>query len=80
MKFVAIGKTFVVKEPVIPSGANKVLFLLALVYLPPLQRVFGTAPVPAVGWLFVLAWMPALYAAEALRRLGKGWWSRCRSW
>ena len=56
---------------------SEILFLLALVYLPFLNSLFGTAPVPWAGWLFVLAWMPSLLVAEGLRRLLEGVWKRC---
>ncbi len=42
--------------------------IAALVYLPGLQWVFGTAPLPAAGWLLLLACMPVLLIADELRK------------
>ena len=42
--------------------------LLAIVYLPPLQRVFGTAPIPLEGWLCLLPWAPAPLLADEARK------------
>lgn len=48
--------------------ASEVLVILAIVYLPFLADVIGTAPFPAAGWLWLLAGVPLLPLAEALRR------------
>ena len=48
--------------------AVEIALLLAIVYLPPLQRVFGTGGIPPEGWLFVLPWAPALLLADEARK------------
>jgi len=48
--------------------ATQLLLLLAIVYVPFLQGVFGTAAFPPGNWLFLLAWTPALFAADELRK------------
>jgi magnesium-transporting ATPase (P-type) len=55
--------------------AAEVALLLAIVYLPPLQRAFGTAPPPAGAWLLALATTPLLVAADELRKR----WQRHRN-
>lgn len=42
--------------------------IIAIVYLPPLQVVFGTAPLNAATWLFIFAWTPVLFTAEEIRK------------
>jgi magnesium-transporting ATPase (P-type) len=49
--------------------AVEVAVLLAIVELPPLQRAFGTAPLPIACWLFAAAAVPLLPLADALRGL-----------
>jgi hypothetical protein len=46
----------------------EIALLLAIVYLPPLQRVFGTGGIPPEGWLFILPWAPALLLADEARK------------
>lgn len=62
----------------IPLFANRMIWvgiaveltlLVALVYLPWLQGIFGTAPLSATDWLFLLACTPALLIADELRKL-----------
>jgi Ca2+-transporting ATPase len=48
--------------------AAELALIVALVYLPPLQWVFGTAPLPAASWLFLLACTPALLLADEARK------------
>lgn len=48
--------------------AVEVVLLLAIVYLPPLQRIIGTAAFPPEHWLFVAAWTPLLFLADELRK------------
>jgi magnesium-transporting ATPase (P-type) len=48
--------------------AVEISLLLAIVYLPPLQRVFGTAGIPLEGWLFILPFAPALLLADEARK------------
>jgi magnesium-transporting ATPase (P-type) len=56
-------------NPLIWGGiATELLLLAAIVYLPALQKVFGTAPFPLAGWLFLLAWIPALPLVDAARK------------
>lgn len=58
--------------------ATELVMVFAIIYFPPLQRVFGTAELPLHYWLFLLAWTPLLLVAEELRkqvvrkRLGAG--------
>ncbi len=57
-------------NPLIWGGvATEMLLLMAIVYLPALQQIFGTAPVPVAGWLFLLAWIPVLPLADKVRKL-----------
>jgi magnesium-transporting ATPase (P-type) len=48
--------------------ASELLLVSALIYLPPLQRVFGTAAFPVSNWLFLFAWTPSLLLADELRK------------
>ena len=48
--------------------ATQLLLLLAIVYVPFLQDVFGTAAFPPGHWLFLVAWTPALFVADELRK------------
>jgi sodium/potassium-transporting ATPase subunit alpha len=45
--------------------AAELALLLAIVHLPPLQRVFGTAPLPAAAWPFLAACAVAMVLADA---------------
>jgi len=47
--------------------AVEVALLLAIVHLPPLQRAFGTARLPAACWLFAAATVPLLPLADGVR-------------
>jgi magnesium-transporting ATPase (P-type) len=42
--------------------------VLALFYIPPLQRVFGTAPVSGYVWLFMFVWPVVILCAEETRK------------
>jgi magnesium-transporting ATPase (P-type) len=42
--------------------------IAGLVYLPWLQSVFDTAPLPAASWLFLLTCLPTLLIADELRK------------
>lgn len=55
--------------------AMAILILIALSYLPPLQAVFGTAPLTFADWLFLLPWPAVLLGCEELR---KAWQRRRR--
>jgi magnesium-transporting ATPase (P-type) len=47
---------------------SEVAIILALVYLPPLQRVFGTAPLPPAYWLLLLPVPFLFFGLEELRK------------
>lgn len=46
----------------------EVLLLLSLVYLPPLQAVFGTAPLGWKEWGFLAIWPPVIILMDELRK------------
>ena len=48
--------------------ASELLVIAAIVYLPPLQAVIGTAPFPAWLWLPLLAAAPALLVIDEARK------------
>jgi len=48
--------------------ATELVVICLIVYVPFLQEVFGTAAIPPVYWLFLLAWAPALLMAEECRK------------
>jgi P-type Ca2+ transporter type 2C len=48
--------------------ASELAVILAIVYLPPLQRVVGTAPFPAWLWLPLLAAAPTLLIVDEVRK------------
>jgi magnesium-transporting ATPase (P-type) len=48
--------------------AVEIALIAALVYLPWLQAIFDTAPLPAANWLLLLACTPALLIADELRK------------
>jgi magnesium-transporting ATPase (P-type) len=50
--------------------ASELLLLVLVVYVPFLQWLFGTAPIPLGAWPFLMAWTPALLVVDELR---KGW-------
>jgi magnesium-transporting ATPase (P-type) len=47
---------------------TELLLLLAVVYVPLMQRVFGTAAFSWGYWLFLLGWVPALFIADEIRK------------
>ena len=47
---------------------TELALIVVLVYLPMLQRLFGTAPFPLGNWLFLFAWTPLLLLADAGRK------------
>jgi Ca2+-transporting ATPase len=49
--------------------AVEIGILLAIVYLPPLQPVFGTAPLPAVAWPLLAACAPAMVLLDAAAKI-----------
>lgn len=48
--------------------AVELVLIVAIVYLPVLQWVFGTAPLPAASWLVFLACTPVLLIADEARK------------
>lgn len=46
---------------------SELAIVVAIVYVPFLQSVIGTAPLPAVNWLWVLALSPLLLVADEIR-------------
>jgi magnesium-transporting ATPase (P-type) len=42
--------------------------LLAIIYLPPLQGIFGTTPLGIWEWLYILSFIPIMFLAEELRK------------
>jgi magnesium-transporting ATPase (P-type) len=48
--------------------AVQIALLLAIIYFPPLQKIFGTAAFSAENWLFLLALVPILPIADELRK------------
>lgn len=48
--------------------ASEVVLILAIVYVPILQMVFGTAALGWVDWLFLVAWTPALLIVDEARK------------
>jgi magnesium-transporting ATPase (P-type) len=47
---------------------SELLIAFAIIYLPVLQGVFGTAGFPLVYWLFLFAWTPALIVVDEIRK------------
>lgn len=47
----------------------EILVLLAVMYLPPLSRVFGTTPIAPDMWLFALIFIPVMIILDELRKL-----------
>jgi magnesium-transporting ATPase (P-type) len=48
--------------------AFELVFAAALIYLPLLQPLFGTAAVQATWWLYLLAFVPVIFLAEEARK------------
>lgn len=62
----AVGWT---SNPLVFAGiATELAVIAAVVYLPPLQALVGTAAFPAWHWLVVLAAAPLLLVADELRK------------
>ncbi|NLG49613.1 MAG: cation-transporting P-type ATPase [Chloroflexi bacterium] len=56
-------------NPLIWVGiASEIVIILALVYLPPLQRIFDTAAFPLRNWLFLVALSPLLLITDEIRK------------
>ena len=48
--------------------ATELALLALLLYVPVLQRLFDTAPLPPQNWLFLCAWTPILLLADEGRK------------
>jgi magnesium-transporting ATPase (P-type) len=46
----------------------ELLFAAALMYVPFLQPLFGTAPVDVRWWLLLFVWVPVIFLAEEVRK------------
>lgn len=44
------------------------VILLSIIYLPFLQKIFGTAPLDLNQWLYILTFIPIMFFAEELRK------------
>ncbi|MFN8442882.1 MAG: cation-transporting P-type ATPase [Caldilineaceae bacterium] len=56
-------------NPLIWIGiATELLIVSAIIYLPPLQWIFGTAAFSFGNWLFLFAWTPSLLILDELRK------------
>ena len=44
------------------------ILILAMVYVPFMQRFIGTGPFEAKYWLFHLLWIPSLPIVDAIRK------------
>ena len=47
----------------------ELLLLLAMIYIPVLQQVFGMAPFAWPYWLFLFAWAPIVLLVDEVRKL-----------
>jgi len=67
----------VASNPLILWGvAAELLLLLAIVYTPTGNALFGTAPLAASAWLFVLPFALGMLALEEVRKaVVRRWWS-----
>ncbi len=48
--------------------ATELLVVAAIIYLPPLNALFGTAPFATANWLFLFALTPSLLIADEARK------------
>jgi P-type Ca2+ transporter type 2C len=46
----------------------ELILLILLIYFPPFQSIFNTAPLGLVDWLFVLAWTPLIILVDEARK------------
>jgi hypothetical protein len=53
---------------------TELVLVFAIIYVPFLQGLFDTAPFPMRYWLFLLAWVPALFLADELRKIAARRW------
>ena len=54
---------------VLAGVAVEVMLLMVWSYVPPVQLIFNTAPLPLVDWLFAFAWAPIMLAVHEARKL-----------
>jgi len=48
--------------------AVELALLAILVYVPFMQKIFNTAPIGLVGWVFVFAWTPVIFLLDEVRK------------
>ncbi len=46
----------------------EVVVVLAILYIPQLQGIFGTAPLGLIEWLYVITFIPIMFLADELRK------------
>jgi magnesium-transporting ATPase (P-type) len=56
--------------------AIEITIILALIYIPPLARMFDHLPLPPVYWVFLALYAPILYTLDWLRKAFVRWWER----
>jgi magnesium-transporting ATPase (P-type) len=57
---------------------TELVLLLLIVYVPVFHYVFGTVALPWINWLVLLALIPALLAADEIRKsVVRRWERRC---
>ena len=56
--------------------ATELVLIALIIYVPFLQKIFGTAALGTQHWLFLFAWAPALLVADEGRKLLLRRWSR----
>lgn len=54
--------------------AVEIIIILALVYIPPLARMFNHTPIPPVLWLWLALYGPILYFLDSLRKTAARQW------
>lgn len=53
---------------ILPGILFSVAVLLIIIYLPPLQGLFGTATLGITEWLYLLSFVPIMFLADELRK------------
>jgi magnesium-transporting ATPase (P-type) len=48
--------------------ATELAVILAVIYVPFVGRIIGTAPFPLQNWLFLFAWVPSLILVDEIRK------------
>lgn len=46
----------------------EITIMLAILYIPPLQSVFGTTPLGITEWLYVVTFIPVMFFADEIRK------------